>query len=152
MEDFTVYIATWNVSAKSPLDSEPLHHLLGLVPDSNSYVNVPDLYVIGLQEVKSQPQNMLYNAVFDDPWTERVKGILSEVGLVKVQTVRLQGLQTSVFIKRTHLTFIRDIENLLTRRGFGGMWGNKVSSALWLNFVLLLLPKYEHLEIKPFFF
>lgn len=120
-----MHIVTWNVATKFPKDSEPLHQMLGLVPNSSSYVKVPDLYVIGLQEVNSQPQNMLWNAVFDDPWTQRIKEVLAEVGLVKVQTIRLQGLQTSIFIKRTHLIYIRDIEDLLTRRGLGGIWGNK---------------------------
>jgi hypothetical protein len=86
---------------------------------------VPDLFVIALQEVKSQPQNMVWDTLFDDPWTSKIRATLSPFGFVKIQTLRMQGLVTSLFLKRSHLTFLRDVEPLWTRRGFGGMWGNK---------------------------
>lgn len=37
----------------------------------------------------------------------------------------MQGLVTSLYLKRSHLVYLRDVETLWTRRGFGGMWGNK---------------------------
>ena len=130
MEDFTIFVATWNVGTSSPNPSDCLKAFLGLEANGNTYVNVPDLYVIGLQEVKSQPQNMVWDTLFEDPWTLEVKTVLTELGLVKLQTARLQGIVTSVFIKRRHLTYIRDIEFLSTRRGLGGIWGNKGAVSL----------------------
>lgn len=72
--------------------------------------------------MKAQPQNIVWDTLFEDPWTARVRGTLCNLGFVKVQTSRLQGLITSVFIKRAHLIYLRDIEALYTRRGLGGIW------------------------------
>ncbi|CAL8074564.1 unnamed protein product [Orchesella dallaii] len=136
MEDFLVYVLTYNVGTKFPASDEDFKQLLGLESgnrSSSEYINVPDLYVIGLQEVKAQPQNIVWDTLFDDPWTAKVRDMLSPLGLVKIHTLRMQGIVTSLFLKRSHLTFLRDVETLWTRRGFGGMWGNKGAVSIRLG-------------------
>lgn len=136
MEDFSVYVLTYNVGTKFPASDEDFKQLLGLESgnrSSSEYINVPDLYVIGMQEVKAQPQNMVWDTLFDDPWTAKVKDMLAPLGLVKIHTLRMQGIVTSLFLKRSHLTFLRDVETLWTRRGFGGMWGNKGAVSIRLS-------------------
>jgi len=128
MEDFLIFTLTYNVATKFPAPNDDFKQLLGLDPgpsQQSTYVKIPDLFVIALQEVKSQPQNMVWDTLFDDPWTAKIRETLAPFGFVKIQTLRMQGLVTNLFLKRSHLTFLRDIETLWTRRGLGGMWGNK---------------------------
>lgn len=127
---------TYNVGAKFPASDEDFKQLLGLESgnrSSSEYINVPDLYVVGLQEVKAQPQNIVWDTLFDDPWTAKVKDMLAPLGLVKIHTLRMQGIVTSLFLKRSHLTYLRDVETLWTRRGFGGIWGNKGAVSIRLG-------------------
>jgi len=128
MEDFIVYTLTYNVATKFPGTGDDFKQLLGLdttFSKTSTYVKVPDLYVIGMQEVKAQPQNIVWDTLFDDPWTAKIRETLAPFGFVKIHTLRMQGLVTSLFLKRSHLIYLRDVETLWTRRGFGGMWGNK---------------------------
>ncbi|CAG2063028.1 unnamed protein product, partial [Timema podura] len=61
-----LYMITYNVATKHP--EQNLDCLLGFqLAKANE--SLPDLYVVGLQEVKSQPQNIVLDALFDDPWT-----------------------------------------------------------------------------------
>ncbi|XP_012258964.2 inositol polyphosphate 5-phosphatase K [Athalia rosae] len=140
-----IYFVTWNVATKYP--EQDLHQLLGI---SNS--TFPDFYVIGLQEVKAQPQNMVMGMFTDDPWTKAFREILKDHAYVKVRTQRLQGLILNVFCKTQHLTHLRFIEAQLTRTGFGGMWGNKGAVSVRLNiygvsicFVNSHLTPHDHL-------
>ncbi|XP_035706133.1 phosphatidylinositol 4,5-bisphosphate 5-phosphatase A isoform X7 [Folsomia candida] len=128
MEDFLVYSLTYNVATRFPGPGDDFRPILGLDTSSSStstYVKIPDMYIIALQEVKAQPQNMVWDTLFDDPWTAKVKDALAPFSFVKIHTLRMQGLVTSLYLKRSHLVYLRDVETLWTRRGFGGMWGNK---------------------------
>ncbi|KAF4532873.1 hypothetical protein B566_EDAN001476 [Ephemera danica] len=80
---------------------------------------------LSLQEVKAQPQNLLFDALFDDPWINCFRDALLAKDFVKARSIRLQGLLLSVFCKRKHLLRLRDVETQYTRTGLGGMWGNK---------------------------
>ena len=43
-----------------------------------------------LQEVKSQPQNMVLDFVFEEPWTKHFMDVLAPHGYVKIAGERLQ--------------------------------------------------------------
>lgn len=58
---FRIYLATYNVGTSNP--DQRLQDLLSITSQKNE--KLPDFYVIGLQEVKSQPQNMLMDTLFD---------------------------------------------------------------------------------------
>ncbi|KAG8231620.1 hypothetical protein J437_LFUL010298 [Ladona fulva] len=122
METFRLYMLTWNVATRPP--EEDVKSMLGLREQMGS-LNQPDMFVVGLQEVKSQPQNMLMDALMGNPWTNAFRDPLARCGYIIIRTVRLQGIVLLVFILRKHLLRVRDIESLYTKTGFGGMWGNK---------------------------
>jgi len=154
MEDFLTYVVTWNVATKFPQPKTDLKALLGLKAENHQskYFKVPDLYIIGFQEVKAQPQNILWDAIFEDPWIVKVKETLAPFGLVQIKTLRMQGLVTTLLLKRQHLTFLRDVEGLWTRRGLGGIWGNKGAISIRINihgcsfcFVNCHLAPHDHL-------
>ncbi|XP_058464297.1 phosphatidylinositol 4,5-bisphosphate 5-phosphatase A isoform X2 [Malaya genurostris] len=129
---FRLYIVTWNVGTKFP-ENLSLHKLLGLDLTSGHEAELPDFFVVGLQEVNAQPQNTLYNLFKDDLWTQKFKELLKERDYVVIKTEQMQGLLLSVFAKRKHLLHLRQIETEYTRTGLGGIWGNKGAVSIRLN-------------------
>lgn len=75
-----------------------------------------------LQEVKSQPQNVIMDALFEEPWTNALREVVGPHNYVRVSGERLQGLVTNIFVKRHHLPHLRDIHTCVVRTGFGGLW------------------------------
>ncbi|KAI4470614.1 inositol 5-phosphatase [Holotrichia oblita] len=130
MENLRLYVVTYNVGTSTP--EQNLNSLLSL-PDSKHDKNLPDFYVVALQEVKAQPHNLLASALFDDPWTNECKEVLAKRSYVKLKTIRLQGLILSTFCLRKHLLNIRDVEADYTRTGLSGMWGNKGAVSIRLS-------------------
>lgn len=65
----SIYLVTYNVAGKHP--DECLNDLLSL--EEGNEEKLPDLYIVGLQEVKSQIHNIVLDALFDDPWTGAFK-------------------------------------------------------------------------------
>lgn len=122
LKDFKVYIMTWNVVCRGPI--EDLGAALGLDCGAPSE-SLPDLYAVGFQEVSARPQCLLRQAFFEEPWIQAVRAALHKHRYVKVKHVRLQGLVLAIFVKRRHLVYVRGIQSTYTRTGLGGVWGNK---------------------------
>jgi inositol polyphosphate 5-phosphatase INPP5J/K len=59
-----LYVVTWNVSQKYP-DHISLNDLLDV--DSDMDKSLPDVYIVGLQEVNANPQNIVTNLFKSDP-------------------------------------------------------------------------------------
>jgi len=125
MEDLSFYFLTWNVVTTQPLANE---HLLKLCNTQADFI------AVGLQEVKSQPQNLVVDALNEDSWTNALRDTLAPHGFVKIHTIRLVGIILSLFSKREHITSIRNIETSYTRTGLGGLWGNKGAVSIRFNF------------------
>ncbi|XP_062870848.1 inositol polyphosphate 5-phosphatase K [Trichomycterus rosablanca] len=126
-EFFRLHIVTWNVgTADPPTDVRSLLHL-----DSDS---APDIYVIGLQEVRATPLKYISDLIAEDSWSHFFMDTLAPSGFVKVTSVRLQGLLLIIFAKQAHLPFIRDIQTAYTRTGFFGYWGNKGGVSVRFSF------------------
>lgn len=85
---------------------------------------LPDIYVIGLQEVNANPQSQLSSFFKADPWVQKFKTLLKPLEYFVAKTEQLQGLLLTVFVKRKHLYHIREIESEYVRTGLGGMWVN----------------------------
>ncbi|RZF40522.1 hypothetical protein LSTR_LSTR000401 [Laodelphax striatellus] len=119
-EQISLYILTWNVSVNDPPDEETLKRSLGL--DSSE---LPDLFIIGLQEVSSNPVDMVANTIHEDPWTQAYMDLLMKYGYVKVRTKKLVGISLNVFSLRKHVPKLRHIKEDHFKTGVGGYWGNK---------------------------
>ncbi|EEB10061.1 Skeletal muscle and kidney-enriched inositol phosphatase, putative [Pediculus humanus corporis] len=127
MDSLRIYIVSYNVACKPP--EENLEELLGF---EKSEENLPDFYIVGLQEVKAQLYNIVLDALLDDPWTIAFKQLKSK-NYIKLKTVRLQGLILSIYSKKNHLLNVRDIEMQYIKTGLGGFWGNKGGVAIRMN-------------------
>lgn len=116
-----LFIGTYNVGTNNP--DQDLHDFLCLPFDrKNEKTHLPDFYVLSFQEVKAQPQNMLLDALFNDPWTCACRDLLQTRGYIKLKSVRLQGLLLNVYCLRKHLLNVREVESEYTRTGLSGMW------------------------------
>ncbi|XP_049873277.1 inositol polyphosphate 5-phosphatase K-like isoform X1 [Pectinophora gossypiella] len=131
MDNLRFYMVTWNVATKSP--GQDLNSLLDFPSQFNKNKPLPDFYVIGLQEVKSQPQNMLMDSLFTDPWTSTFNKILCRQGYITAKSIRLQGILLLVYTQMKHVTHLRDIEAQYTKTGLGGIWGNKGAVSVRFN-------------------
>ncbi|GAB0097552.1 inositol polyphosphate 5-phosphatase K [Sergentomyia squamirostris] len=127
-----VHIVTWNVSTRYP-EGVALHSLLGLNTNPDHDGDLPDFYVIGLQEVNAQVQNQVIGLFKEDPWTMKLKEMLRDRNFVVVKTEQMQGLLLMVFTRKKHLLHLRDIEAEYTRTGLGGIWGNKGAVSVRMN-------------------
>ncbi|CAG9101971.1 unnamed protein product [Plutella xylostella] len=131
MDTLRYYFVTWNVATRSP--GQDLNSLLDFPSQFNKNKPLPDFYVIGLQEVKSMPQNMLMDTLFTDPWTSAFNKILCRCGFIIAKSIRLQGILLLVYTQIKHITHLRDIEAQYTKTGLGGMWGNKGAVSVRFN-------------------
>ncbi|XP_059050508.1 inositol polyphosphate 5-phosphatase K-like isoform X2 [Achroia grisella] len=150
MDTLRFYFVTWNVATKNP--SQDLNALLDFPSQFDKNKPLPDFYVIGLQEVKSQPQNMIMDNLFIDPWSSAFNAILCRRNFFMAKNIRLQGMLLLVYTQMKHLTHLREIEAQYTKTGLGGMWGNKGAVSVRFNIygcsVCLLnchLTAHEHL-------
>ncbi|XP_068945786.1 inositol polyphosphate 5-phosphatase K isoform X3 [Petaurus breviceps papuanus] len=114
-----LHVMTWNVACASP----PAN-VTDLLLLDNQLLNT-DMYVIGLQEVKSGIISYLSELAFEDPWSKLFMDVLSPLGYIKVTSIRMQGLLLLVIVKHLHVPFISGIYTNYTRTGLGGYWGNK---------------------------
>ncbi|CAH2048510.1 unnamed protein product, partial [Iphiclides podalirius] len=131
MDTLRFYFVTWNVATKSP--GQDLNSLLDFPSQFNKNKPLPDFYVIGLQEVKSQPQNMVMDSLFTDPWTSTFNKILCRQGYIIAKSIRLQGILMLVYTQMKHVTHLRYIEAQYTKTGLGGLWGNKGAVSVRFN-------------------
>uniref|UniRef100_A0A2H8TQ97 Inositol polyphosphate 5-phosphatase K n=1 Tax=Melanaphis sacchari TaxID=742174 RepID=A0A2H8TQ97_9HEMI len=121
MGDLTFYTVTYNVATRSP--RQPLEDLLQW--NGRTEHQLPDFCLFGLQEIKAQPQNLILDSLFDDPWTAALRDVLSGYSYVKIRTVKMVGLLLNVFCKRKHVPLLKEMETSETRTGLLGLWGNK---------------------------
>lgn len=119
----SLYIATWNVSTKYP-DNIKLNELLDIDDHSNDK-NLSDFYIVGLQEINANPQNVVTSMFKNDPWVQKLKDVLKPFDYFLLKSEQMQGLLMAIFVKRKHFYHVREIESEYTRTGFGGMWVRK---------------------------
>lgn len=67
----------------------------------------------------------LFNYLFNEPWVDEIKRVLGKRQYVKVKQERMQGVLLTIFVKRDHLVFIRNIRSSYVKTGLGGYLGNK---------------------------
>ncbi|XP_030218327.1 inositol polyphosphate 5-phosphatase K isoform X1 [Gadus morhua] len=124
---FRLYMVTWNVgTAEPPPDVDSLLQLDAQPP--------VDLYVIGLQEVNSNPLRFISDMMVEDSWSHMLMNTMAPRGYVKMTSVRMQGLLLLLFCKQAHVPFIRDIRTTYTRTGIFGYWGNKGGVSVRFSF------------------
>jgi inositol polyphosphate 5-phosphatase INPP5J/K len=108
-----------------------LSELLDIDEHSNEK-NLPDFYIVGLQEINANPQNVVSSMLFkNDPWVQKLKEVLKPLDYFLLKSEQMQGLLMAIFVKRKHFYHVREIESEYTRTGFGGMWVRKLHTQIY---------------------
>nr|ATU82426.1 venom inositol phosphate phosphatase [Lethocerus distinctifemur] len=113
-----LHIATWNVNEQDP--PSDMEELLGLKDNP-----IPDVVVVGFQEITMNPSQAFINNLFDDKWTRAMEIEMSKWGYEKMSTKRMVGVLLNVFVLLDHADDVKDISTESVRTGFGGIYGNK---------------------------
>jgi hypothetical protein len=118
MEHLKIYTLTWNTNGQIPPVDLDCRKLLGLPQEAYSAKpEHPDIYVLGFQELSLRPDNMFFDTLLyaEDAWTRACRNVLKRLDYVKIRSQRLMGFSISVFVKKQHLLYVRDIESQYTR-------------------------------------
>ncbi|KAL1129473.1 hypothetical protein AAG570_013999, partial [Ranatra chinensis] len=124
--DFRLHVATWNVAEGEPPDD--VEELLGVKESP-----LPDMVVIGLQEITMKPGQAIINNIFDDKWTRSFDITLSKFGYEKVKTKRMVGIVLNIFVLLEHSNYVRDVFTEGVPTGWGGLFGNKGAVAISMD-------------------
>ncbi|RUS72194.1 hypothetical protein EGW08_020043, partial [Elysia chlorotica] len=110
-----IHVVTWNVNGKAPPDDMDSLFIMDEHP-------LPEIYAIGLQEVSGESWETAFIILFH------------RHNFVRIKMRKLQGIHTFLFVHRSVLPFVSNVESEVTRTGFGGYWGNKGASTVRMDF------------------
>lgn len=126
-------MCTWSHGTSVPLRPRyplaPMSQLLDLNDQIIQFDGVPDLFVIGLQEmVELNPKNVVgfsqERAIL--LWNQAVSTALAKYGdFVRIEIQSLVGLYLAVFANKTIVRRIGSLETDILKTGFQGTLGNK---------------------------
>ncbi|XP_047141961.1 phosphatidylinositol 4,5-bisphosphate 5-phosphatase A isoform X1 [Hydra vulgaris] len=123
-----IVTSSWNVNGQQPRE-ENLDEWLHLLEEHHE--NLADIYVIGIQEVPSDPASLVLDYyIRNDHWTSRLLLFLSTKGIVMVESARMMGMLLIVAVKPIHLPFLREIRSTYTKTSFYGLIGIKGAVSL----------------------
>ncbi|ODQ68625.1 hypothetical protein NADFUDRAFT_4149, partial [Nadsonia fulvescens var. elongata DSM 6958] len=108
-----------------------------IFPNPEDLIVSPDLVLIGFQEIVELTAGQILNA---DPgkkefWERRVLECLNERdSYVLLRSGQLVGTALMLFVKKSEVEYIRNVEGAMKKTGLGGMAGNKGGVAVSFNY------------------
>lgn len=126
-ETISVFIGTWNLNAKKPVDN--------LTPFINMGTGEPqaDIYVLGFQEIVDlNAQNFIIDHDRAHLWEDYLERFLPR-SFVLVSTRHLVGMSLCVYVSRSLFKFISNINTSICGTGIMGVGGNKGAVAVRLK-------------------
>ena len=130
----TLHVLTWNVAGNIPA----LHDIQSLfLPqealEMRDICANADILVLGLQEAYPNVQEAVTSAlplIGRDPPVENFSVVLSKYGFSRLSHCRILGILIMVFVKRSLLCYISEVDTASLRTGLGGLWGNKGATSV----------------------
>lgn len=154
LADLCIYILTWNVASRSPekIDLKYALSINGTARDAQPQTEcgVPDIYVVGLQEVSTSLAKQVKGALGENAWTKTLREHFTPRNYIKAETEQMQGLLLNVWIRKDLASFLNGVEDQFTKTGFKEKYGNKGAVSIRLNlhgvglsFVAAHLPAHD---------
>jgi len=128
LQNFKVFIGTWNVNGQSASES--------LIPWLATDSVPPDLYAIGFQELDLSKEAFLFADSQREPeWAKAVTlGLHPGAKYKEIERIRLVGMMLLVFVKQSLVSFIHDVHAQSVGTGLMGTMGNKGGVSVSLKF------------------
>ncbi|CDW75781.1 inositol polyphosphate phosphatase [Stylonychia lemnae] len=134
VQELNLLMFTWNCAGKAPHHKLDLNNLI--LPDDKA--NLPDLIVIGLQEiVKLNAKSVIAgkNKERNQMWIDLIQKNLQVSGNYSLlQTRSMVGCFILLFAKSEHKNSIKNIRTSKVKTGFGGNGGNKGCVSIRFHF------------------
>jgi hypothetical protein len=133
--DIKIFAGTFNINGHVE-DRASLDMWLFPTKDTD-YSNLPDIYLIGFQELVELTPGQILNADATKKtfWEHRVAQCLNQHDeYVLLRSGQLVGTALMMFAKKSEVAFIRNVEGATKKTGMGGMAGNKGGVAVSFNF------------------
>ncbi|CAG8439804.1 7372_t:CDS:10 [Ambispora gerdemannii] len=124
----SVFVGTWNVNGK--FASDALDTWLMCEAE-------PDIYAIGFQELDLSAEAFILNDnTREEDWTRAVARGLGDraTNYWKIVSKQLVGLLLMVFVRKEHVTIVKDVQTDSAGVGIMGMMGNKGGVSVRMRF------------------
>ncbi|ANB15579.1 phosphatidylinositol-3-/phosphoinositide 5-phosphatase INP53 [Sugiyamaella lignohabitans] len=124
--DIKIFAGTFNINGK--MADEDLSSWLFPESETRTKDDLPDLYLIGFQELVELTPGQILNADAGKKefWANRVSRCLNTRDrYVLLRSGQLVGTALMVFVKETEIFFVKNVEGATKKTGLGGMAGNK---------------------------
>jgi hypothetical protein len=137
--NLNIFIGTWNVNGHntslSSVSTENLEEWLGLGISQNNII--PDIYVIGFQEVVSLTGKSVWNADESNmlAWQKTIlQFIRRHYKFILLRSYQLVGIVLCVFVREDQISKFRDVQSEICKVGFKGIAGNKGAISIRFNY------------------
>jgi hypothetical protein len=135
IENLGLHVVTWNCAGNEPYANLNLSEVL--LPPNSTKTTLPDLVVIGLQEIVPLSAKQIFagkNKARNALWERLIFEALQYVADYDcIARQAMVGLLIFVFVKNTLKGRIRDIKTSKVKTGLGGSGGNKGAVAVRLT-------------------
>ncbi|KAJ2802042.1 hypothetical protein H4R20_003431 [Coemansia guatemalensis] len=133
------FVGTWNVNGRAAAETADLSEWLGFVPATEDepvdITKVPELVVVGFQELDARAEAFVYNdAAKDMEWTEAIERAMGGARgvLEKVASRQLIGMFLLVYVRTDIREWITEVQTTAVGCGIMGVVGNKGAVAVRL--------------------
>jgi len=120
----TFRLVTWNAADKKP--PSDVNTLLGV----SQGATLPTVIAVGLQEATGSIIEDAFGDDGHDSWTDKFNVVMSSNGYVQLESIRLNGINLSVYVLRSEVTYISYLEKQSTGTGIAGFWANKGGASI----------------------
>ena len=134
----TIFVGTWNVASSNIYKNEKLNLDSWLLPKNPK--NIPDIYLIGLEEVvEFTASNVVFYGSDDGEilleWEKPILKTISKIGnYKKLASMNLVGINIYLYVLEEKSENITNITKKIVKTGLGGGFGNKGSCCINFNY------------------
>ncbi|KAJ1733165.1 hypothetical protein LPJ72_003010 [Coemansia sp. Benny D160-2] len=138
--ELNVLVGTWNVNGQAPGDTKELSSWLGFVPEDEDDMSLdvlPELVVLGFQELDARAEAFVYNNTAKDvEWTEAIEASMgvTRYSFCKIASKQLIGMFMMVYARLDVAKLVTGVQTASVGCGIMGVVGNKGAVAVRMTY------------------